>query len=195
MSVPPAEPSEPEPQPGFPRPRIGDAERDRAVGFLQEHMTQGRLDHAEFDERLTRALQARTAADLEPLFHDLPDPRPGGLVPTTPYSAPPWSATGASAVPASPSAEAVPAPVTNRPRAVALTMSALWPATVLLYVVTDFRFWWLFVVAAMVSYFVNQAFGPEKRSSPRHRIPTPHPPPWDADRWGCPARPALEWAR
>lgn len=176
MSVPPAEPNAPEPQPGSPRPRIGDAERDRAVGFLQEHMAQGRLDHAEFDERLTRALQARTEADLEPLFHDLPDPRPGGLVPTTPYSAPPWSATGASAVPVPASADEVPVPATKRPRAVALTMSALWPATVVLYVVTDFRFWWLFVVAAMVSYFVNQAFGPEKPKLPPSQDPDGPPP-------------------
>ena len=163
MSVPPAEPNEPESHEASPRPRIGDAERDRAVGFLQEHMAQGRLDHAEFDERLTRALQARTAADLEPLFDDLPEPRPGGMVATTPYSAPPWSATGASAVPAPQTTDAVPEPAARRPRAVAVTMAAIWPATIVLYVVTDFEFWWLFVVAAMLSYFLNQVFAPEKK--------------------------------
>src|SRR6476619_3817639 len=45
-------------------PRIGDAERDRAVGYLQEHLAQGRLDATEFDERMGRALQARTASEL-----------------------------------------------------------------------------------------------------------------------------------
>jgi hypothetical protein len=30
-------------------------------------------------------------------------------------------------------------------------------------VVTDFEFWWLFVVAAMLSYFLNQVFAPEKK--------------------------------
>ena len=57
--------------------RIGDAERDRAADYLREHMSVGRLSQDEFDERVTAALQARTAADLEPLFSDLPAPRPG----------------------------------------------------------------------------------------------------------------------
>lgn len=176
MSVPPAEPNEPEPQPAAPRPRIGDAERDRAVGFLQEHMAQGRLDHAEFDERLTRALQARTAADLEPLFDDLPEPRPGGLVPTTPYPAPPWSATGASAVPTSPPAEAVPAAPATRPRAVVVAMAAIWPAAILLFVLTGFHFWWVFVVAAVVSYFLNGAFAPVSPELPPSSDPDGPPP-------------------
>jgi len=57
--------------------RIGDAERDRAADYLREHMSVGRLSQDEFDERVTAALQARTAADLEPLFSDLPAPKPG----------------------------------------------------------------------------------------------------------------------
>lgn len=176
MSVPPAEPNGPEPRPGPPQTRIGDAERDRAVGFLQEHMAQGRLDAVEFDDRLTRALQARTAADLEPLFEDLPEPRPGGLVSTTPYSAPPWLATGASAVGEPTPAEAATAPAVTRPRAVVVTMAAIWPATILLYVVTDFGFWWLFVVAAMVSYFLNRVFPPETSDLPPSRDPDGPPP-------------------
>ena len=57
--------------------RIGDAERDRAADYLREHMSVGRLSQDEFDERISAALQARTAADLEPLFSDLPAPKPG----------------------------------------------------------------------------------------------------------------------
>ena len=57
--------------------RIGDAERDRAADYLREHMSVGRLTQDEFDERVTAALSARTAADLEPLFNDLPAPKPG----------------------------------------------------------------------------------------------------------------------
>lgn len=80
----------PTPRPAPPQPRIGDAERDRAVGYLQEHMAQGRLDGTEFDERLTAALSARTEADLFPLFDDLPEPRPSsGLATTTPSFSPP----------------------------------------------------------------------------------------------------------
>ena len=63
--------SEPVPQ------RIGDAERDRAADYLRDHMSVGRLSQEEFDERVTAALQARTSADLEPLFSDLPAPKPG----------------------------------------------------------------------------------------------------------------------
>ena len=40
-------------------------------------MAEGRLTQAEFDERLSIALNAKTAADLEPLFRDLPGPNPG----------------------------------------------------------------------------------------------------------------------
>jgi hypothetical protein len=57
--------------------RIGDAERNRAAELLGEHMAEGRLTQAEFDERLSAALNAKVAADLEPLFRDLPGPNPG----------------------------------------------------------------------------------------------------------------------
>ncbi|MFP5282009.1 MAG: DUF1707 domain-containing protein [Actinomycetes bacterium] len=63
--------------------RIGDLERDRAAGCLQEHYAAGRLTGAEFDERLTLALAARTGADLARLFVDLPFPHPI-LPPDTP---------------------------------------------------------------------------------------------------------------
>lgn len=53
-------------------PRIGDAEREAAVAELTEHFVAGRLDQAEFDQRMDAAMQARTAADLVPLFADLP---------------------------------------------------------------------------------------------------------------------------
>jgi hypothetical protein len=56
--------------------RIGDRERDRAVECLREHVTAGRLDQTEFEQRIEAALTARFAADLDPLFIDLPAPRP-----------------------------------------------------------------------------------------------------------------------
>lgn len=67
--------------------RIGDAERDAAVESLQEHMSLGRLTSEEFDERMSKALQARTRGDVAALFADLP----GG---------PPDSAVGRDLVPA-----------------------------------------------------------------------------------------------
>lgn len=53
-------------------PRIGDAERDVATARLGDHFAAGRLDHAEYDERLDAIFSARTRADLDQLFWDLP---------------------------------------------------------------------------------------------------------------------------
>lgn len=61
--------------------RIGDAERDRAVSQLQEHLSAGRLDATEFDERIGDALKARTQPELDRLFADLPDLDHGRFVP------------------------------------------------------------------------------------------------------------------
>jgi uncharacterized protein DUF1707 len=55
--------------------RIGDAERERAAAALGEHYVQGRLTADEHGERLDRIWAARTRADLQPVFGDLPDPR------------------------------------------------------------------------------------------------------------------------
>ena len=40
---------------------------------LAEHFADGRLDQAEFDERVGRAMSAKTRADLSGLFDDLPE--------------------------------------------------------------------------------------------------------------------------
>lgn len=52
--------------------RVGHAERQKAADDLAEHFAQGRLEQAEFEERTGAAWQAKTAADLKPLFFDLP---------------------------------------------------------------------------------------------------------------------------
>jgi hypothetical protein len=49
-----------------------DADRERAVASLRDHFAEGRLTHAELDERLTTALSAQTAGDLRRLMTDLP---------------------------------------------------------------------------------------------------------------------------
>ena len=56
--------------------RIGDRDRESAVAALGEHFAQGRLTKDEYDERSDAAWTARTAADLRPLFADLPATRP-----------------------------------------------------------------------------------------------------------------------
>lgn len=52
--------------------RIGDSEREDAVRRLGEHYEAGRLSADEHSERVEQALKARTGADLEALFADLP---------------------------------------------------------------------------------------------------------------------------
>lgn len=58
------------------RLRIGDAERNQAVESLAQHYAEGRITQQEFDERSAQAGAARIAADLEPLFADLPGGAP-----------------------------------------------------------------------------------------------------------------------
>ena len=69
--------------------RIGTAERESAVKFLSDHMSAGRLSLEEYEERMAAALEARTVADLKPLFTDLPLPHPAFMAPPPPALAPP----------------------------------------------------------------------------------------------------------
>jgi uncharacterized protein DUF1707 len=65
--------------PGFTGPtsdqhmRVSDAERQAVADRLAEHFSSGRLDQAEFDERVGKAMSAKTRADLNGLFDDLPE--------------------------------------------------------------------------------------------------------------------------
>lgn len=52
--------------------RVSHADRDRMVEILRDAAADGRLDTSELEERVERALNARTFADLEPLAEDLP---------------------------------------------------------------------------------------------------------------------------
>jgi len=147
--------------PGDPVPqRIGDAERDRAVELLREHMAQGRLDQTEFDERLSTALSAKTASDLDPLFTDLPGPRPtGALEPSPGFQAPPWQSQSV-ARPAPPPA---PVPAPQNPgvnNALTALTAVMWPATILLitFVLPGHwgNFWWLVFVPIMISSILGK---------------------------------------
>jgi uncharacterized protein DUF1707 len=53
--------------------RVSDAERQEVADRLAEHFASGRLDQAEFDDRVGRAMGAKTRADLGGLFADLPE--------------------------------------------------------------------------------------------------------------------------
>jgi Domain of unknown function (DUF1707) len=56
--------------------RISDAERTLAIDALGEHLATGRLDSMDYDERRGQVAAARTRAQLEELFADLPAPHP-----------------------------------------------------------------------------------------------------------------------
>lgn len=58
--------------PGDPRIRASDADRDRAAALLREHHAAGRLTAEEFDDRMSRALEAKTLGELDELLADLP---------------------------------------------------------------------------------------------------------------------------
>jgi Domain of unknown function (DUF1707) len=52
--------------------RVSDADRERAVVSLRQHLLAGRLTLDEFSERVEAALQARVGADLACVQQDLP---------------------------------------------------------------------------------------------------------------------------
>jgi hypothetical protein len=56
--------------------RVSDADRADVADRLAKHYSHGRLDQAEFDERLDRAMNAKTRADLVVLLADLPEGEP-----------------------------------------------------------------------------------------------------------------------
>ena len=56
-----------------PNMRIGDAERNQIAEQLSKHYGDGRLDAAEFQERLDKAMSAKTRGDLSGLLSDLPN--------------------------------------------------------------------------------------------------------------------------
>jgi class 3 adenylate cyclase len=68
------------PVPEVPRPpssralseRVADADRDRTVTILREHVAAGRLTLDEFSQRMGAALEAKTRGDLEAVMADLP---------------------------------------------------------------------------------------------------------------------------
>jgi hypothetical protein len=62
--------------------RVSDAERRAVADRLAEHFSEGRLDQAEFNERVGQAMNAKTRGDLRGLFDDLPEPgMPGVTLP------------------------------------------------------------------------------------------------------------------
>ncbi len=66
-----------------PRLRISNAERHDIADTLSKHYAEGRLDSDEFDERVSRVMNAKTRGDVAGVLDDLPrlgapppEPRP-----------------------------------------------------------------------------------------------------------------------
>ncbi|MEL4358333.1 MULTISPECIES: DUF1707 SHOCT-like domain-containing protein [unclassified Luteococcus] len=117
-----------------PKPyRIGDEERDRAVGQLREHHAAGRLDVAEFDERMGAALAARTSTELAALFDDLP-PLDGHL-PVIPTDRPAEMAPRSSNV-------------WNWRQGVS---GAAFPAALVICFATGWQYWWIMLIPMVIS--------------------------------------------
>lgn len=140
--------------------RIGDAERDRAVNALSEHLASGRLDQSEFDERMAAALHAWTHADLEPLFLDLPEPRPVSTTyspaaqarPAHPHYTTPARPPHASQVGTWPRPhEGASSPHGRRRRYPFALAPAIWCVAIALVVFSSGHLWWMMPVAVLVS--------------------------------------------
>ncbi|MFH8463934.1 DUF1707 domain-containing protein [Streptomyces sp. NPDC017991] len=63
-----------EPSGGLPELRASDADREQVAEVLRDALAEGRLDMAEFEERLEATYKARTYGELEPITRDLPAP-------------------------------------------------------------------------------------------------------------------------
>jgi hypothetical protein len=156
--------------------RIGDAERDQAATYLREALAQGRLEQEEFDERVDRALRAKTQADLDPLFKDLPGPRPGqAMNPAAGFQAPPWQR------PEQPAGRDVAVPagkdVAGRDstgKVLTVLAAIAWPLTIMVLFATSWDYWWLMFLPIMLSSVAGK-FQHDNRQENRHGNPHGQP--------------------
>lgn len=78
-----------------PHLRAADVDRQAVAARLGQHLSEGRLTVEEYDERVAAAYAARTYADLDTLFADLPGPVPAAPARRIPGS----TSTGSMLVP------------------------------------------------------------------------------------------------
>lgn len=75
---------------GYGNLRVSDAERSEVADLLAKHYGDGRLDQAEFEQRMDMAMKAKTYADLNGLFADLPQAEPPGTAGPPPPGRDQW---------------------------------------------------------------------------------------------------------
>ena len=71
-----------------PAPRASDRDRDTVLQRVQQAFAEGRLDDAEFDDRMRATLTAKTHAELDVLLADLPAAPPGTAAAVAPVPGP-----------------------------------------------------------------------------------------------------------
>lgn len=136
------------------RLRIGDRERESAASALGEHYSTGRLTRDELEERSRLALEARTRADLRPLFADLP-------LPHGPLQVARTSPTGSTGAGSPPGLWAPPA----RRRGPRLPWGPVVVALVALTVITDRPWIWV----GLLAWALWAMFSPRRREARRAR--------------------------
>ncbi len=127
-------------------------------------MAQGRIEASEFDDRMSRALKAKTASELAALFEDLPEPRPASAAHTTAYQAPPWqqAAQRTFEIPPWQRTPAASPEIAHRAHpavperskadtALAVAAAASWPAVILFCFATSWSYWWLIFIPIFIS--------------------------------------------
>lgn len=177
----------------FPDPtprRLSDTERDAAVAALRTHLAAGRLDAAEFEERMQAALAGRYASDVMPLFSDLPEPRPAYLGETAqptwntyptagrspepgapqPYGAPGGYAGGHTSGALVPrSATPPPVPRSETDRIIDVVQAVVWPVAIALLIFANTGIW-----PIIVAIIVSSVLGGYKGQQRRRRQPPPY---------------------
>lgn len=125
--------------------RVSDAERDAVASDLGRHFQDGRLDQAEFDQRVTAAMAAKTRRDLDEVLTDLPQAQAGAP------GAAPWRSTP-------------PGLTRGRPPVGALLLLPLLPAALVIgstggwqhgWPFAPFGFLWLIVPILVVRIWVR----------------------------------------
>jgi hypothetical protein len=144
--------------------RVSNQEREETVSALGEHLSTGRLDLSEYEERCGQAAVARTRGELEALFTDLPAPHPD-----LSSAAPPQLIQKAGQLVSPPTRsrknEMVETPTSKSLETVAGVAFGIGiPASILLTVFLGW--WWLFIPVGIVLFVAGGTADSMKKPRP-----------------------------
>lgn len=115
--------------------RASDEDRDRVVEQLHKAATEGRIASDELEQRVAKALKARTYGELEETVADLPRPRSRGQAPVR-HSAAGWAL---STVRANPILLVLAIPVLAVTAAALIAATVVWTVLVLVVLMVGGR--------------------------------------------------------